>query len=253
MISIVICSITPAKLSAVKSNLSSLLGDEAHEFVAIHDAKSLAEGYNRGVAKSRGEILILCHDDIEILAKDFRERLLFRLRHYDLLGVAGSRRLAGPQWVSAGPPHIFGQVAHVDRADNSYDVYVWSAPAPCVGGIRVMDGLFLAGQREVFEQVPFDDATFDGFHLYDVDFTFRAAKAGFELAVCLDLMVIHASSGHFDERWRQYAERFVRKHHGQFASDPPHGWQGMRVKVASKERLPEILRSPDWRDWRETG
>ncbi len=253
MISIIICSITPAKLSAVKSNLSSLLGGEAHEFVAIHDAKSLAEGYNRGVAKSRGEILILCHDDIEILAPDFGERVLFRLRHFDLLGVAGSRRLAGPQWVSAGPPHIFGQVAHVDHADNSYDVYIWSAPAPCIGDIRVMDGLFLAGHRRVFEKTPFDEATFDGFHLYDIDFTFRAAKAGYKLAVCLDLMMIHASSGDFDERWHQYAERFVGKPSGQFPADPPHSWQVMRVKVASKERLPEMLRSPDWRNWRETG
>jgi len=253
MISIIICSIAPAKLAAVKSKLSSLLDGEAHEFVDIHDAKSLAEGYNRGIAKSRGEILILCHDDIEILAQDFRERVLFRLRHFDLLGVAGSRRLAGPQWVSAGPPHIFGQVAHLDHADNSYDLYIWNAPAPCIGDIRVMDGLFLAGHRRVFEKVPFDEATFDGFHLYDIDFTFRAAKAGYKLAVCLDLMMIHASSGNFDERWHQYAERFAAKHYGQFSAIAPNSWQVMRVKVASKERLPELLRSPDWRDWQETG
>jgi glycosyltransferase involved in cell wall biosynthesis len=76
VISVVVCSITPAKLAAVKENLSRLLDAEAHEFIAIQDAKSLAEGYNRGVARSSGEILILCHDDIEILAPDFLERMI---------------------------------------------------------------------------------------------------------------------------------------------------------------------------------
>jgi len=44
-----------------------LLGDEPYEIVAVRDARSLAEGYNRGVARSSGDIVILSHDDIEFL------------------------------------------------------------------------------------------------------------------------------------------------------------------------------------------
>jgi hypothetical protein len=38
------------------------------EIIGIHDARSLADGYNRGIAQSRGEHIILSHDDIEIRA-----------------------------------------------------------------------------------------------------------------------------------------------------------------------------------------
>lgn len=40
------------------------------------DARSLCEGYNRGVAMSRGDVLIFSDDDIEIPTRDLCARLL---------------------------------------------------------------------------------------------------------------------------------------------------------------------------------
>jgi hypothetical protein len=248
MISIVICSITPAKFEAVRRNLSSLLADEPHEFIGIHDARSIAEGYNRGIRQSRGERIILCHDDIEVLASDFRIKLEQRLNAFDLIGVAGSTRVKGPAWVLAGPPYIFGHVAHWLANERFYDVQVWGVPARVIPGIRVLDGVLLAGHRKVFESIPFDDQTFQGFHLYDLDFTLRASLAGFKLAVCNDLMLIHNSTGNWDQRWAEDGQRFVAKHQACFDPGAALPWAAMRIRVPTREKLPAVLTSAYWKD-----
>ena len=71
---------------------ASAFAAEPWEMIQIHDAASLAEGYARGVARSRGEILLFSHDDVEILnPQHFVKRLRGHLANYDLIGVAGTR------------------------------------------------------------------------------------------------------------------------------------------------------------------
>ncbi len=60
--------------------------------------------------------------------------------------------------------------------------------------------------------MPFDAETFDGFHLYDIDWSYRASRAGFRLGVAGELLVVHASRGAYDAAWQGYADRFRSKH-----------------------------------------
>ena len=66
---------------------------QVFELIQISDARSLCEGYNHGFAKTRGDIIIFCHDDIEIISPDFPARLLAHLRTHDVVGVAGTTQL----------------------------------------------------------------------------------------------------------------------------------------------------------------
>ncbi len=43
-------------------------------------------------------------------------------------------------------------------------------------GIQALDGVFMAMRRKVATSIPFDEALFDHFHLYDLDFSFRAYR-----------------------------------------------------------------------------
>src|SRR4051794_4231360 len=112
MISIVICSIDGERFDAVCEQYRAALGKEPYEIIRVPDARSMCDGYNRGLQKSRGEIVIFSHDDIEIWGPDFAPRLKLHLQKFDVIGVAGTNRLVQPGWIAAGPPHIFGQVAH---------------------------------------------------------------------------------------------------------------------------------------------
>jgi GT2 family glycosyltransferase len=247
MISLIICNIDPARFTAVQAMYTAALGDEPWEMIAIHDARSLAEGYNRGVARAKGDILVFSHDDVEVISPDFPKRLRGHLEHFDLIGVAGTSRLGNGKWVHAGPPHIFGQVCHLHPGGN-IGIDIYGAPRRVVGNIQALDGLFFAARRAVTDKVRFDETTFDHFHLYDLDFTFHAHVEGFRLAVANDINLIHHSHGKYDAVWATYARRFDQKWQTSLAKFPycPAQWAGVMVK--SREQAKEVMNPPYWEE-----
>jgi hypothetical protein len=217
--SVIVCSISPEKFTAVSENYRRLLSGVAYEIIGIHDARSLCEGYNRGVRQSRGDILVFSHDDIEIVSPDFAARLIHNLATSDLVGVAGTTKLSVGKWSSSGWPHTHGQVCH-RNPDGTLKHTLCGPGFGSVGGIQALDGLLFAGWRKTFENVGFDEETFDGWHFYDLDFTFRAWLAGFRLCVSYELMVLHDSEGSYDADWSLYEQRFLKKHAGRFTRPP---------------------------------
>lgn len=206
-ISVIICSIDGSKTNRIRAHYESQLSGYKHELILISDALSLCDGYNRGFARSSGSVVIFSHDDIEIVSGEFAARLLRHLSVHDVVGVAGTSRLVGSSWISAGQPYIHGCVVH--RHDTSLNLDCYGPPTERA---QAVDGLFFAARREVCEAVPFDATTFDGFHHYDLDFSYRAFVAGYDIAVPWDILVVHDSGGTFDSRWQSYADRFIAKH-----------------------------------------
>src|SRR5688572_18782910 len=162
--SFIICSIDAAKFEAVTRAIGQRMAGEPHEIIGIHDARGICEGYNRGAARAVGERLVFCHDDIDLLGDDFSRRLAAGLAAYDLIGVAGTDKLVAASWLSAGPPHIFGQVAHVlTDPGGGYMIDQYGIPRRVIDrGIQALDGLFLAARRAVWERLRFDEETFGG-------------------------------------------------------------------------------------------
>jgi GT2 family glycosyltransferase len=240
MFSIIVCSHRPVHAAAVQAHYATLFGDHAHELILIDDAKSLCEGYTRGYEHSRGDLLIFSHDDVEFVTPDVPQRLNDHLSRYDMVGIAGTTRLLDSVWANAGDPHCFALVIY-PQADGSYSVrYVGKGPL-CIPEVQALDGCFIACRREVVATCGFDAATFDGFHLYDMDFTFRAYRHGFRLAVCRDLALIHASLGSSDDSWYTYSERFKAKFRGQLAEGAPGRCEVVSASVP-REQLAMLCR-----------
>jgi tetratricopeptide (TPR) repeat protein len=221
MISVIICSINDKKFAAVSRMYEELLANTPFEIIRIGDAQSLCEGYNRGLRQSKGDLLIFSHDDIKIISPDFNCKLRRHLADYDLIGIAGTTHLIKGSWLSAGWPYQRGWVTHPMQSEEG-DVHfvlsifgVWSSVAE---NIQAVDGLFFAVRRQVAEQIQFDETTFDNFHFYDLDFSYRAYLAGYKLAVCNDLKIIHDSTGNFNSTWASYAEKFYKKHNATLPS-----------------------------------
>jgi hypothetical protein len=243
LVSVIICSIEPARFKDTSQMYARLLEDTPHEVIGIHDARSMCEGYNRGIAKSRGEVVIFSHDDIEIITPEFSRRLFSRLETYDLLGLAGTSRVCDAKWLAAGPPYQFGQVSHAHPGHFVVDMY--GAHSPVIGGIQAVDGIFMAMKRAVVEKISFDER-YEGFHCYDVDFTFAAFRAGFKLAVVNDIHAIHRSHGDFGPQWQQQAARFREKWQSQLAPVPgrPFSWSAVGVKT--REEILEVITPGYW-------
>jgi GT2 family glycosyltransferase len=245
MISLIVCSIDAAKFAAVSAMYRVALGEEPFEVIGIHDARSLAEGYNRGVDRARGEILVFSHDDVEILNPDFAGRLKKHLVRYDLVGVAGTSRLLRAFWPAAGIPYIFGQVAH-PLADGQIRVDIYGAPRPVVGKIQALDGLFMAARRGVLDRVRFDSETFDAFHLYDVDFSHQVYRAGMAVAVANDINLFHHSHGQFEAEWQKYVERFTAKWARIITPTQSAPFQWAAAIVATKAHALDVMSPWHW-------
>jgi GT2 family glycosyltransferase len=213
MTSIIICTANDAKYRACEQMYARLFPAGSMEMVRIADARSLAEGYNRGVRAARGEHLIFVHDDVEILSTDLAEQVSEHLQEFDIIGLAGTSLLVHPMWLASGPPFIHGQVGH-PNVEGGFKVDIYSASCRAFEKIEAVDGLFIAARRDAALKIGFDETVFDGFHLYDIDFTYRAHLAGLKVGVVCDIHALHHSTGQYDQRWAEYAERFQRKHQG---------------------------------------
>jgi tetratricopeptide (TPR) repeat protein len=209
-VSVVICSRDEAKGGRVRAHYEGLLAARDFEIIQIYDARSLCEAYNRGFARTSGDVVIFSHDDIEIASEDFANRLLRHLSSNDLAGVVGTTQLAGTSWIAAGWPWLHGCIVHPNRSAPGF-VFDCYGPIPR-DPVQAVDGVLIAANRRVCETIQFDEATFDGFHFYDLDFSHRAYLEGFHIAVAWDVLIRHDSVGRSDASWQKYAQLFLTKH-----------------------------------------
>ena len=234
-VSVVICSIDDAKHDRALALYRRLLEDVRHEIISIRNARSLAEAYNWAVRNSVADVIVLSHDDVDVLAGDFAARLLDHLRSFDVVGVVGSTRADGPTVGWSGHPHLRGWITHHSPAEAQWQVDLLDHRA-VAGDITVLDGVFLAARRKVLQAIPFDAGAFDGFHLGDLDWSLRAARAGFRLGVAADLGLVHASRGNYDAVWQRYADRFCKKHSLGTVPSAPSFFFGARLDGSEQVR-----------------
>lgn len=244
--SIIICSINAAKFAQITLCWQRLLAGRPFEIIGIHDARSLCEGYNRGIAQASGDIVVFSHDDILILdsANDFAERVEARLQTHDLLGFAGTSEVRDAHWWAAGPAAMRGAVAHAAPAARQLSLFVYGVTTDEVMPAQALDGLCFIAHRRAITTQQFDADTFDGFHLYDIDFSYRAHLAGLRVGVMSDVPIIHFSAGSFDANWQRYRERFLNKHAGALGLSPDvpvPAPQPLKARVADFQNIDELL------------
>lgn len=236
-ISIIICSIDAGKFARACANYRSLMNGQDYEIIGIHDAQSLAEGYNRGIRKATGEIMIFSHDDILILDRAFARKIRQRLGEFDLLGFVGTSRIINGTWFAAGTPHLHGVMSHASPKQRMLSLDIFGVSAwPVIGGIKAIDGLCMISTGQLARNVGFDAGTFDSFHLYDLDFSYAAYLAGYRIGVCCDIPVIHESKGQFNEQHGEQAKRFCAKYQQQLDQvDPEDPQQRIRTTAEGKK------------------
>jgi hypothetical protein len=191
--SLVVNSINPWKLERMRASLARVSGGIEIPCATISDAKSMAEGLNRGAAKTDAPYLIFCHDDIAFVSESPLAVILCGLQYYDLVGVAGTDKLVSGNWYDAGQPHIQGAV--ISPLMDQFDLQLFGAGrAPILPDTVAMDGIFMACRHSTFDRVGgFDEQSFDGWHGYDVDFSYRIHLAGGKACIASSVLILHDS------------------------------------------------------------
>ena len=201
MISIIVCSIKPDLLKNFKANVLETIG-VPFEFVIIDNNRerfSICKAYNVGASKAKYELLAFCHEDIIFHANNWGEALKNTLSNFSvgLVGVAGStfKSKYPLSWVSIDKS-CYRSNAFFDKPEgpknNTIDAF---------DKVAVVDGMFLGMRKDVWEEHNFNENELKGFHIYDMDISYRLFKAGYKIAVDNQIRVQHLSNGSLNYNW----------------------------------------------------
>jgi len=210
-LSVVLVSVDDARYASVSVEYERAFSDWPHECIRIKGARSMYDGYARGYAQARGEIVIFSHDDIRFAVADFAARLARAMTESDMVGIAGTTRVSGPALLWSGHPYLFGTVTHKADGEPDYEFSIMSLKGPLIRHAQGLDGVFIAVRRALVERIGFDQERFTGFHFYDLDFSYRAHLAGARISIASDLALIHKSRGPIDSHWLEAQKVFAAK------------------------------------------
>jgi GT2 family glycosyltransferase len=167
-------------------------------FFKTKNTDSIAKVYNKAIdfaIQEDADFLVLCHDDV-IIESNLEKKIPQMFEKYDIFGVAGTTecKLEKPVlWHLMGGGfegnNLRGAVAHGSQDTKSMTYF-----GPYPKRVIMIDGVFMAIKREVFTQIRFDESCPAKFHMYDLDYSLQAHKAGFKVGVS-DIMITHASPG----------------------------------------------------------
>lgn len=163
--------------------------------------------------RADGRYFAFVHDDVSFGRAPGWARTLARVldRHprYSVLGAAGASILQeSGYWYNEQVS--CGHVWHVTDGEARLARYAMPHENPLPAA--ALDGFFLFARTEAVRDLELDDARFDGFHFYDMEFSIRARLAGLELAVTDAVDLEHRSTGSFGPDWERYRRAFVQRY-----------------------------------------
>ncbi|MDQ2760381.1 MAG: glycosyltransferase family protein [Actinomycetota bacterium] len=184
---------------------------EPGSLILAQRGDSLQSAYNRILdeAGRHGELeaLVLLHQDVEIVDRQFMFKLRRRIADANVavVGVVGARGVRSLAWWEGD---CFGGVAAPALLGTGRIVFPGGTPQD----VDVVDGLLMALSPWAVRQLRFDEAFAQDFHGYDVDLCFQARALGRRVVVD-DLAVVHhaAWAPRYGEQWIRSAVALKRK------------------------------------------
>ena len=245
-------------MSVKRNLLGTAKWPKSLEIIVI-DNREKNEGlcavYNQGVAKANGRVLVFMHEDVWMMKTSWDAVLLGKFRELpeiQILGVAGSSLLKRHPlafWPAPDIPYTFGKVMHLIGKEDEKDEKFFLALFNGRDGdqeVVVVDGLWFAVRRTLFEKCCFDEQAFPEFHFYDLDICMQALEFG-KIYVTTDICVLHKSEGSFKREWKKYNDIFIQKWKDKLPvrtlSDPPPSGT---LSKAGHINLKGKIKTPKW-------
>jgi hypothetical protein len=208
MLSIIVCSRQANVSEQFKINIEETVHCE-YELIVIDNSKneySIFAAYNKGFKISKFPYLCFVHEDVEFKTLKWGEKLI---KHFDnqnvgLIGVAGG--VAAFKIIyncSTNPRYEAINIIHPIKVNNCIELHKSFRKInehSQAQAVVLLDGVFLASKRELFEKCQFDES-FGGFHGYDMDICLTAFDKGYVNYVIFDIDIVHYSRGKFGQQY----------------------------------------------------
>lgn len=150
------------------------------EIIAIRDAKSLTEGYNRAMRMSDAKYKVYLHQDTLIINKTFINDVVSMFTKYPklgMMGVIGAEKLppSGTWWKANVK---YGKVFESSR-EGRLKIFENNEVSGDYQPVEAVDGLILMTQYDI----NWRDDLFKGWHMYDISQAMEFKKAGYDIGV----------------------------------------------------------------------
>lgn len=172
---------------------------------------SLSQIYNQGIADAKFDLIVFMHHDIIFETNNWGHKIckhFSRNPEYGIIGVAGTNKLiSGTWWQDRSSMH--GIVNHSDKIKK------WTSRFSEDQGNKlkemvVLDGVWFAiDKTKIIHKF---DESFNGYHFYDLGFTFANFLAGVKIGVCTDIRITHMSIGITNDEWGINKKQFEEKY-----------------------------------------
>jgi glycosyltransferase involved in cell wall biosynthesis len=236
MISIVVSSYKEDFFFKFQESVRQTIGRLPYEIIRVHNPglMGICQAYNEGARKANFPYLVFAHEDIifhsdnwgEILKKVFEQEL-----EVGLIGCAGgcyksylqtgwavnseslmSSYMIGTHYGSSHLTKIYKGIKRSIKLNKEKDIPEDFRETDIVNEeVLMLDGMFLATKKCIYEKLPFDQNTFRGFHCYDLDYSFQMSNLNHKLVVNHNILVEHFSPGVFDKIWLEEMTKFNSK------------------------------------------
>jgi len=217
MISVIISSANPSLLAQVSKNIEATIA-VPYELISFDNSagqKGICEIYNLGIQQAQYDILCFMHEDIGIKTDGWGkivQKIFDEHNDYGLIGVAGSdyKTLAPSGWSGSGRNMDYANLVQSYKFKKKEPHHYYKNPRnEKLTEVACIDGVWFCVPRKIAAEIGFDQDTFKGFHLYDLDFSF-AVGCKYKIGVIYDVLIDHFSEGNYDKTWM---EETLKLHH----------------------------------------
>lgn len=205
MISIIVCSTNPQTTAALQQNVEEKIG-VPFEIISLDNSNnnySIFSAYNEGISKSKYETLCFMHEDVLLHTSDWG---LSIIRHLDMpsvgiIGVCGCTTLAKIPSPWSLYEHYMYLLQSTPTRKKHQLLQSGFDKSPDLKPVLVVDGVFMAAKKSLFEKIRFDETSFSGYHAYDIDICLQAHTLGYKNFAINDILIEHFSKGYHNKGW----------------------------------------------------
>lgn len=224
-------------------HIKTTIGPKNIEIIPIENPGkySLTEAYNMILEQSTNDIVVLCHDDIYFEKKGWGNKLIKHFNRnpeYGILGVAGTKYLpkSGLWWEVQS--EMIGIVNH------EHDGKKWTSKysrdlGNKIDDVVITDGVFMVVNKTVIKEK--FNTKVEGFHFYDVDFTYRNFLKDVKVGVIFDIRITHKSIGMPNQQWQENRVKFVSEFHNTLPVLLDYKFMSYKVD-SKKEPITAVIR-----------
>ncbi len=213
----------PSREDSLSAALTNFFKRAGFTINLLSKCSSIFEAFSKGISDNNvkaEDIVIFCHDDIEILTntEDFNLFIENELDKEDtgFLGVAGTKLLkqSAVWWEDVNKPPgplnpLTGSVFHGTKLSMSFNYYGQ------FGEAVVLDGLFLCAKGKTLNTINLKKpSVFSGdWDFYDIYYTTQTHLKGLKNKT-IPIQIVHQSIGELAgrESWHANREAYIRKY-----------------------------------------